>query len=1840
MGLLPVVVLVVASLGHAEAQEAAAAAAAAAAAEAAAATSPAAYYPGYAGGGIFAGGKLCCSRTVCFPGWRSSCSGMSTAACRKRNCQTEVAPDGSVCDVNPCIQGLCWKGVCMGGGPATCPSHTEECMQYKCNLKTGQCRESCPKPNGTPCTGGSCKCGKCIPDPHTCPPMPNACSIYVFNNATMKCDLVNATCPKPPNTCKQLSCNPRTGLCTVVTNKPDNTSCPSGSCQGGECVPERICPSPCPVNPNPCKAFACNTATGQCNIVVNKPINTTCPGGSCEEGICKPAIKCPPTCPKHPSACKKFECDLTTGNCTIVVDKPDNTTCPNGKCQEGSCIPQRICPTPCPAHPDSCKAFACNSTSGQCSIVVNKPNNSTCPGGSCQDGTCKPVCPTCPPHPDGCKAFTCNTTTSQCTNVVNRPDGTLCPAGQCFNGTCTPDLICPVNPDPCQRYVLNPDKRNCTLIVDQDGTTCNDRRRCTTDDKCLAGICTGTPITCPQRTRDFRQCVQSVCDEATGGCVDVQSPDGTNCTDSSLCSTNDKCVSGVCRGTPVTCPVSPNACKSNVCNPLNGVCESKNINDGTSCNDTLWCTTNSFCVAGSCLGSPRDCPDPSPSPANQCKQAFCDEAAQQCSFTNRPDGTICDAPGTGRCSVDTCIAGSCVPGTRVDCSDLDDECNTGVCQAATGQCSKVPKPNSTPCDDGKFCTVGSTCSSGVCSGGSPRVCPSPRLFCTETYCSEALRSCLNLPKDCSGAADQCNAGVCSLSSGLCEKDPTPKDGASCDDGNKCTNQDTCSGGSCIGKPIVCPAPSNQCQISACDPINGGCINKNKPDNSSCTIGGGSAGLCRSDKCINGQCVAGEDMDCSNLSDDCNEGECDPDTGKCVKRPRQSLGGPIPCTTPGLFCIVNQVCSNGICGCGSPRVCNSTDKCQTLSCNEATDTCDIVQTKDCSRLNGPCTEGRCRAVDGECFAANVNETLPCNDGKFCTIDTVCKAGLCTGGKPRNCTTTNKCEPAVCNELANECKSTPKTCPDSQCMLGACDPSNGECYGVPKPNTTPCTGPNNCTGTCSNDGSCTCSPEVICPVNPDPCQRYVLNPDKKNCTLIIDANGTACDDRRRCTTDDKCEAGVCTGKPKVCLKRTKDFRQCVQSVCDEKTGDCVDVQSPDGTNCTDSSLCTTNDTCVSGECKGSPVVCPVPANPCKAISCNPLNGICESKNVHDGERCNDAQWCTVNSVCVEGSCVGSARPCRDPPPSPANQCKQAFCNETAQQCSFEDRPDGTLCDAAGTGRCSVDTCIAGSCVPGTRVDCSDLDDECNTGVCQTASGTCAKVPKPDSTPCEDGKFCTEGSTCTAGKCGGGQPKVCPSPKRFCTDTYCSEALRSCLNLPKNCSGAADQCNAGVCSLVNGLCEKDPKPKEGASCDDGNKCTEQDTCDDGDCKGTPKVCPAPANQCQISECDAASGGCVNKNKPDNSSCTIGGGSAGLCRSDKCVNGQCVKGDELNCSNLNDDCNEGVCDPGTGKCVKRPRKPDGIPCSTGLFCIVNQVCSNGVCGGGSPRVCNSTNLCETLSCNEATNTCDIVSTTDCSRFSGPCTEGRCNPADGSCFAANIKEDQPCDDDRFCTTGTVCKAGRCTGGSTKQCTPADKCETAVCNELLDKCVSTPITCPDTSQCMRGVCDPAQGNCYDVPKPTNTSCTGPPPNNCPGTCSSDGTCVWQCIIPPPTKCTSSSQCGAGKCCCDSECVASQVTLRLKGASDDDACEYTCLNRDCQKSKGPNQVCNCVKDCDGPNCSSAGGNPCKANGVCCCNKQAKPGKTYEDSCVDCQAKCNERHPCTGNYPPWAACKTPT
>lgn len=52
--------------------------------------------------------------------------------------------------------------------------------------------------------------------------------------------------------------------------------------------------------------------------------------------------------------------------------------------------------------------------------------------------------------------------------------------------------------------------------------------------------------------------------------------------------------------------------------------------------------------------------------------------------------------------------------------------------------------------------------------------------------------------------------------------------------------------------------------------------------------------------------------------------------------------------------------------------------------------------------------------------------------------------------------------------------------------------------------------------------------------------------------------------------------------------------------------MNVQSPDGSNCTDNNLCTSNDTCYAGTCVGLPKSCGTHSNQCKSLQCDPKTG----------------------------------------------------------------------------------------------------------------------------------------------------------------------------------------------------------------------------------------------------------------------------------------------------------------------------------------------------------------------------------------------------------------------------------------------------------------------------------------------------------------------------------------------------------------------------------------------------------------------------------------------------------
>src|SRR5207253_2209018 len=84
------------------------------------------------------------------------------------------------------------------------------------------------------------------------------------------------------------------------------------------------------------------------------------------------------------------------------------------------------------------------------------------------------------------------------------------------------------------------------------------------------------------------------------------------------------------------------------------------------------------------------------------------------------------------------------------------------------------------------------------------------------------------------ALDQCHvAGVCAPATGLCSN-PAAANGAACNDNDRCTQSDTCQAGACLGlNPVVC-APLDTCHpAGTCDPATGACSNPVLADASAC-----------------------------------------------------------------------------------------------------------------------------------------------------------------------------------------------------------------------------------------------------------------------------------------------------------------------------------------------------------------------------------------------------------------------------------------------------------------------------------------------------------------------------------------------------------------------------------------------------------------------------------------------------------------------------------------------------------------------------------------------------------------------------------------------------------------------------------------------------------------------------------------------------------------------------------------------------------------------------------------------------------------------------------------------
>jgi hypothetical protein len=306
---------------------------------------------------------------------------------------------------------------------------------------------------------------------------------------------------------------------------------------------------------------------------------------------------------------------------------------------------------------------------------------------------------------------------------------------------------------------------------------------------CVDGVCCNTSAT------SCGQCQACNLPGSPGTCTPTS---GGSCSDDNACTQGDTCQTGACVGTPVTCSSSDQCHVAGTCDPSSGLCSTPTAPDGTVCNDGSACTRTDTCQAGVCVGSnPVTC-----SASDQCHAAgTCDPSTGVCSNPIAPNGTAC-SDGNACTAGDACQSGSCASGTPVTCT-ASDQCHiAGTCDPGTGTCSNPAAPNGATCNDGNACTQTDTCQAGVCTGTNPVVC---------------------------NASDQCHvAGTCDPSSGICSN-PAAANGATCNDGNACTQTDTCQTGVCVGaNPVVCAA-EDACHVAGtCNTSTGACSNPIAP----------------------------------------------------------------------------------------------------------------------------------------------------------------------------------------------------------------------------------------------------------------------------------------------------------------------------------------------------------------------------------------------------------------------------------------------------------------------------------------------------------------------------------------------------------------------------------------------------------------------------------------------------------------------------------------------------------------------------------------------------------------------------------------------------------------------------------------------------------------------------------------------------------------------------------------------------------------------------------------------------------------------------------------------------
>jgi len=281
--------------------------------------------------------------------------------------------------------------------------------------------------------------------------------------------------------------------------------------------------------------------------------------------------------------------------------------------------------------------------------------------------------------------------------------------------------------------------------------------------------------------------------------------------------------------------------------------------------------------------------------------------------------------------------------------------------------------------------------------------------------------------------------------------------AACDDNNLCTI-DAClhpnEGGTCAHQAKQCEPSDNPCMANVCEPTTGVCGPKTAADGAPCDDG---LFCTEDDFCRAGACTAGDAKVCTHLDGNCTVGECSEDLDQCIVVPAAdgaSCNDGEPCNA-GDFCEAGA-CQPGptlVCGCpsGQNSAClDDGNKCNGVDwiCN-ADKMCELADDPvECPELGIPCRSNVCDPFDGACKMRSALNYVPCEDGLYCSVADYCLSGECTAGGARDCTSLDQdCKTGYCDEDANNCLPINKDdgtvcekdgygCSNDACLDGTC------------------------------------------------------------------------------------------------------------------------------------------------------------------------------------------------------------------------------------------------------------------------------------------------------------------------------------------------------------------------------------------------------------------------------------------------------------------------------------------------------------------------------------------------------------------------------------------------------------------------------------------------------------------------------------------------------------------------------------------------------------------------------------------------------------------------------------